>query len=52
MEELNIYKVTCHTDGCRHQDVTIDCLGPEGMTFLCGPCSQIIDDWYISDDSQ
>lgn len=50
MDDLIWYDITCHTDGCRHQDVTIHGQGPENTAFMCGPCGQMVDDWKVSED--
>ena len=50
MSELIWYDITCHTDGCKHQDVTIHGQGPIETIFACGPCGNLIDDWQISEN--
>jgi len=50
MDDLIWYDITCHTDGCKHQDVTIHGQGPENTTFMCGPCGGMVDDWIVSED--
>jgi len=44
------YDITCHTDGCRHQDITIYGAGPRETEFMCGPCGQRVSDWKVSED--
>ncbi len=51
MDDLIIwYEITCHTNGCKHQDITIRGPGPSGTAFMCGPCGVMVDDWKVSED--
>ena len=50
MDELVWYDITCHTEGCRHQDVTIRGQGPTETEFMCGPCGEMVSDWKLSDN--
>ena len=50
MDELVWYEITCHTDECRHQNITIRGQGPVETNFMCGPCGGMVDDWKVSED--
>jgi len=49
MEDLVWYDITCHTDGCDWNNVTVRGQGPVDTAFMCGPCGQPVDDWKVSD---
>lgn len=50
MNDYIWYDITCHTEGCEHQDVTIHGDGPVGTEFMCGPCGQRVTDWKVSEN--
>jgi hypothetical protein len=50
MNDLIWYDITCHTDGCEWNNVTVRGQGPAESEFMCGPCGGMVDDWKISED--
>jgi hypothetical protein len=45
MNDLVTYDMTCRTEGCIWNGVTVRGEGPEETAFMCGACSQSITDW-------
>ena len=49
MDDLVWYDITCHTEGCENDNVTIHGQGPAITEFMCGPCGQMVSDWKLSE---
>lgn len=54
MDEVKhlFYNMTCRTEGCIANNVTIRGLGPEQTSFMCGSCSKVIEDFTICQDQE
>lgn len=50
MDDLIWYDITCHTEGCDWDNVTVRGQGPSDTAFMCGPCGGMVDDWKVSED--
>jgi len=45
MDDLVWYDITCHTEGCTNENVTITGQGPAETDFMCGACGVNVTDW-------
>ena len=50
MNDLIWYDITCHTNDCEWNNVTVRGQGPAKSEFMCGPCGGMVSDWKISED--